>query len=1350
MNSIFINSGDHTTGTGNMMVIDGGSTPQQKVFYANNSNSITGLIVGNTYIISYWILNISSAPTSNPLASIQIVKNDASGIIVEQTNTCPANNVWTQVTYSFVAASNWVQFWLLDAETNPVGNDFALDNIELTAAPLPLSLRYSVLTPICPGSTAAYVTLYATGGTPPYTYSFEGSPYSVTNIFPVTAPLTNQYASIKDATGAVYTTPTTINVAIGLNPISIAPPSVTVCAGTATTFTVSGGANYTWTASPVDGSLTAPNNTSITVTPTKTTEYTVSVTAVTSPNLIFNPRFELGDVGFITDYSDFSTTPYNSNRVQEAYGIVTNASTFESTFSSCVDHTTGTGNMMVCDGSTVSGNRVWCQTVPVTPNTTYTFSYWLESPTNTSLSQIQTQINGAIIGTATSPATTCSWAQVTYTWASGANTTALICLYDENVQVNGNDFALDDLSFTTTTTCTIKDSAQIVVDPSVTPTFNPVTPICSDDALSALPTTSTNGITGTWSPVLNNTATTTYTFTPKAGQCASTTTLTITVNSSVVPTFNPIPPICSDSSLASLPNISTNGIKGSWTPPLNNAVTTTYTFTPNAGQCATTTTLTITITPALTPTFAAISSICSGAPLVLPSISTNGVTGTWSPAANNTKTTTYTFSPNIGQCSFSTSLTVSVTAATIPTFSPVTPICSGASLAALPTTSTNGITGTWSPALNNTATTTYTFTPKASQCAATTTLTITVTPPTIPTFNTVAPICSGASLAALPTTSTNGITGTWSPALNNTATTTYTFTPSAGQCAAIISLTITVTPGTIPTFNPVAPICPGTALAALPTTSTNGITGTWSPALNNTATTTYTFTPNAGQCAAATTLTITVNAGTIPTFNPVVPICSGAPLVLPTTSTNGITGTWSPALNNTATTTYTFTPNAGQCAATTTLTVTVNSGTLPTFSPIAPICSGSALTALPTTSTNGIMGSWSPALNNAATTTYTFTPKAGQCAAPASLIITVNPIVTPTFNSITLVCSGATLSALPTTSTNGIMGLWSPALNNTATTTYTFTPNAGQCAATTTLTITVNPSVIPTFNPVAPICSGGTLAALPTASTNGIMGSWTPALNNTATSIYTFTPKAGQCAATTTLTITVNPSATPTFNPIAPICSGAALTALPTTSTNGIMGSWSPPLNNTTTTTYSFTPTAGQCAIPASATIDVNTAPVFTLGKDTFLCNGESILLNPQINTVATYLWQDGSTASTYLVQTSGTYSLTASNQCGSFTDSVNIGLGLCKLFMPSAFTPNGDGLNDIFRVKYPFPVSKFDLAVYNRWGQKVFETINIGAGWDGTLKGITQPSGTYVWIISFTDTQNTKQTLNGTVVLIR
>ena len=89
------------------------------------------------------------------------------------------------------------------------------------------------------------------------------------------------------------------------------------------------------------------------------------------------------------------------------------------------------------------------------------------------------------------------------------------------------------------------------------------------------------------------------------------------------------------------------------------------------------------------------------------------------------------------------------------------------------------------------------------------------------------------------------------------------------------------------------------------------------------------------------------------------------------------------------------------------------------------------------------------------------------------MTITVNPIVTPSFTQVAPVCSGATLSALPVSSTNGINGSWSPAINNLQTTIYTFTPTAGQCASTTTMTITVSPVVLaPTGNANQTFCLG--------------------------------------------------------------------------------------------------------------------------------------------------------------------------------------------------------------------------------------------------------------------------------------
>ncbi len=607
---------------------------------------------------------------------------------------------------------------------------------------------------------------------------------------------------------------------------------------------------------------------------------------------------------------------------------------------------------------------------------------------------------------------------------------------------------------------------------------------------------------------------------------------------------------------------------GIWSPSIiNNTVGGNYVFTPNAGQCASNFTTVVTVTSTnIIPSFAATLTLCSGttAP-ILNTTSPNGIVGIWSPSIiNNTVGGNYIFTPNAGQCASNFTTVVTVTSANIiPSFAATLTLCSGTTAPVLNTTSPNGIVGIWSPSIiNNTVGGNYIFTPNAGQCASNFTTVVTVTSANIiPSFAATLTLCSGTTAPVLNTTSPNGIVGTWSPSIiNNTVGGNYVFTPNAGQCASNFTTVVTVTSANIiPSFAATLSLCSGTTAPILNTTSPNGIVGTWSPSIiNNTVGGNYVFTPNAGQCASNFTTVVTVtSANIIPSFAATLTLCSGttAP-ILNTTSPNGIVGTWSPSIiNNTVGGNYVFTPNAGQCASnfTTAVIITVPN-IVPTFNPVSAICSGNTLAPLPLTSINGITGTWSPALDNTQTTTYTFTPNAGQCAVNTQLIITVNaPSIVPVFATTTLtICNGDALIPLPTTSINGIVGSWSPALDNTQTKTYSFLPNPGQCAVGTTFTVTVTPKTIPTFNAVNATCVGETLSPLPTISLNGITGTWSPALDNTQTRTYTFTPNPNQCATTASLTITITAAITPLFNQIAPVCDGTSVNPLPPTSLNGI------------------------------------------------------------------------------------------------------------------------------------------------------------------------------------------------------
>jgi gliding motility-associated-like protein len=602
-------------------------------------------------------------------------------------------------------------------------------------------------------------------------------------------------------------------------------------------------------------------------------------------------------------------------------------------------------------------------------------------------------------------------------------------------------------------------------------------------------------------------------------------------------------------------------------------------------------------------------------------------------------------------------------------------------------------------------------------------------------------------------------------------------------------MTVTVNQPVTPTFTQIAPICSGGSFT-LPTASLNAINGTWSPAANNTATTTYTFTPAAGACATTTTMSVTVNPNITPTFTQVAPICSGGSFTLPTTSDNSITGTWSPAVNNTATTTYTFTPTAGVCATTATMSVTVNQPTVPTFTQVAAICNGGSFT-LPTASLNGINGTWSPAVNNTATTTYTFTPTAGQCATSATMTVTVNQPITPTFPSAGPFCLNDILPQvmLPTTSLNGVNGTWNPGMLSTATAgtfTYTFTPNASECALPYSMTVTVNDPVVPTFNQLAPLCSGA-IFTLPSTSTNSISGSWSPAINNTATTTYTFTPNVGVCATTAAMTVEIGAQILPSFVP--DITTGCIpLTVnFTNTSANSVDCSWN--FGNGTSQAgcgpVSATFTAAGCYDITLTVTDINGCSG-TLTANNLICveAAPDVSFNPstgvisQLNTnvsfnntttgAVSYDWDFGDDfgsaefepTHTYPDEPNGyTVTLIATSAAGCI-DSASAVIQYFEeliLYIPNTFTPDDNMYNQTFKPVFTsgFDPYDYNLFIYNRWGELIFESKDANFGWDGTY-GIGSQNrkvqdGAYTWKIEFKTLQSDeRKRIKGHVNLIR
>ncbi len=325
-------------------------------------------------------------------------------------------------------------------------------------------------------------------------------------------------------------------------------------------------------------------------------------------------------------------------------------------------------------------------------------------------------------------------------------------------------------------------------------------------------------------------------------------------------------------------------------------------------------------------------------------------------------------------------------------------------------------------------------------------------------------------------------------------------------------------------------------------------------------------------------------------------------------------------VSNTTSGTYNFTPNAGQCASAATVTTTVNPSVTPTFTPIPAFCSGTAAPTLPSTSNNGIAGTWLPTVvSNTTSGTYNFTPNAGQCASAAAVTTTVNAL--PNLNVQTSCGAGLGTGSIATTANASAGGALSYAINgvadadgnqtnlNNGTYTVLITENPSACTTAQTVSVNCNcPTITMCVNGALSICQNTAATYTQTGGNAGGQWSVSPSGAGTVDANGNFVPSGGFSGAasisyaangcTGNLSININPLNTPTFTPIPAFCSGTTAPSLPSTSNNGIAGTWSPTtISNTTSGTYNFTPNAGQCASAATVTTMVNALPNLSVNK---------------------------------------------------------------------------------------------------------------------------------------------------------
>jgi gliding motility-associated-like protein len=161
------------------------------------------------------------------------------------------------------------------------------------------------------------------------------------------------------------------------------------------------------------------------------------------------------------------------------------------------------------------------------------------------------------------------------------------------------------------------------------------------------------------------------------------------------------------------------------------------------------------------------------------------------------------------------------------------------------------------------------------------------------------------------------------------------------------------------------------------------------------------------------------------------------------------------------------------------------------------------------------------------------------------------------------------------------------------------------------------------------------------------------------------------------------------------------------------------------------------------------------LGDDTTICKEDKFVLDGAVNTATKYSWNTGDTKCCISPDKTGEYILTVSDGCNEVSDSIHIIVTGCVgcILMPSAFSPNNDGNNDRFGPVVKCPVKGYHFFVFDRWGEKIFESEDINYKWDGIYKGKPMEVGTYYYYLYYwplADSVGHMVELKGDVTLIR
>jgi len=391
-------------------------------------------------------------------------------------------------------------------------------------------------------------------------------------------------------------------------------------------------------------------------------------------------------------------------------------------------------------------------------------------------------------------------------------------------------------------------------------------------------------------------------------------------------------------------------------------------------------------------------------------------------------------------------------------------------------------------------------------------------------------------------------------------------------------------------------------------------------------------------------------------------------------------------------------------------------------------------------------GAATPAIRVTGSGVYVLTVKDQDCSASDTVEVTVTPLPEINLGSDTSLCASTLPLILRSPQLPGSRYLWSTGLSDTTLEVlrsgrYWLEVTLGDCVSSDSVSVTAVPDPVVDIGADTTICAqfpyliGTEIAG---AAYRWNTGETAAYIRVSSTSTYMLEVNMDGCLVYDTVQINAMPEPDIDLGPDRDICPEQTITLDAAYETNSSY-QW-----NTGETTaaiavaspglYAVRVTSVyRCIGTDSVLLSPYPMPSVFLPADTSVCEETPLLLRPLQLNADSLLWSDGSAGPVLPVHYGGTYMVTAVNKCGSSSDTITIKQLFCDVWLPNAFSPNGDGINDVFRARGNMGRAQgFGLGIYNRWGERIFYTQDKYSGWDGTCEGSEAPLGTYWYLLEY------------------